>query len=125
MRRSLEQYLGDILGALTHLDQFLAGVSFEQYSNTPLIYRATEREFTIIGEAVRQMEYHFPEVRGRVEHIRRIVDFRNFIIHEYSHVDDAAVWETAVHDAPVLRSQVEKWKNELAAKADGPEPSTR
>ena len=124
MRRSLEQYLGDILQAIAHIQQFLNGVSFEQYRNTPLIYRATEREFTIIGEAVRQMEYHFPEVRDRIEHIRMIVDFRNFIIHEYSHVDDAAVWETAVHHAPVLRSQIEAWQDELGPKAEGVDPST-
>ena len=113
MRRSLDQYLQDILNALAEVDQFLAGASFEEYRANRLISRAVERDFTIIGEAVRQMEYHFPQVRDRIDDIRSIADFRNFIIHEYSHVDDSIVWDTATHDAPVLREQVQKWKDEL------------
>lgn len=113
MRRNIDQYLQDILNALSELEQFLGGITFEEYRANHLISRATEREFTIIGEAVRQMEYHFPEVRDRINDIRSIVDFRNFIIHEYSHVDDAVIWETATYDAPLLRSQVVKWIDEL------------
>ena len=113
MRRSLDQYLEDILKALSELEGFLQGVTFEEYKSKPLIFRATEREFTIIWEAIRQMEHHFPEVHKRIESIRGIADFRNFIIHEYSHVDDAVIWETATYDAPVLRAQVQNWKDEM------------
>jgi uncharacterized protein with HEPN domain len=113
MRRSLDQYLQDILTALAELDQFMSGVPFKSYLGNTLLRRAAEREFSIIGEAVAQMTQHFPEARERIEDIGKIKSFRNFIIHEYSHVDDSVVWDVATHDAPVLRAEVERWKEEL------------
>ena len=113
MERRLEQYLQDISKALTELEQFIAGVSFEQYRSNALLCRAVEREFTIIGEAVRQMEHHFPEVGDHLQHARGITSFRNLIVHEYRHVDQSIVWDTAVNKTHELRSQIEKWLDEV------------
>lgn len=91
MERELGQYLQDILKALGELEHFLGAISFEQYRANALLCRAVEREFTIIGEAIRQMEHHFPEVASRVDNVRGIADFKNFLVHEYRHVDQSLI----------------------------------
>ena len=66
-----------------------------------------EREFIIIGEALRALSKHAPETFSRVTHARRIVDFRNQLTHEYATVDDMLFWAIAKHDAPVLLRECE------------------
>lgn len=66
-----------------------------------------EREFEIIGEALNRLERLAPETVARITASRRIVDFRNRIIHGYDSVDDIIVWHTVEHHLPLLLAEVE------------------
>jgi uncharacterized protein with HEPN domain len=66
-----------------------------------------EREFEIIGEALNRLERLVPATAARVTSQRRIVDFRNRIIHGYDSVDDVIVWHTLEHHLPLLLTEVE------------------
>lgn len=46
-----------------------------------------------------------------IEHSRRIVDFRNRIIHGYDSVDDAVVWGILKMHLPKLKEEVENLMN--------------
>jgi uncharacterized protein with HEPN domain len=48
----------------------------------------------------------------RSEH-RRIIAFRNRLIHGYDLLDDSLVWETVKTEVPVLLSEVEALLNAL------------
>jgi uncharacterized protein with HEPN domain len=48
-----------------------------------------------------------PGTAARITALRRIVDFRNRIIHGYDSVDDVIVWQTVEHHLPLLLTEVE------------------
>jgi len=68
--------------------------------------RAVEREFEIIGEALKRIDRLDPPTAARISELRRIVDFRNRIIHGYDTVDDAVVWGIVEKRLPLLIKDV-------------------
>lgn len=68
---------------------------------------AAEREFTVIGEAVSQLAKVDQELAFPIANFRRIVSFRNLLVHGYGAVDDALVWDVVGTVLPLLRSEVE------------------
>jgi uncharacterized protein with HEPN domain len=80
-----------------------------------------EREFEIIGEALSRLDRLGPATASRISSLRRIVDFRNRIIHGYDSVDDLIVWRTIQDHLPGLKKEVESL---LREESSGPgEPS--
>jgi uncharacterized protein with HEPN domain len=65
-----------------------------------------EREFEIIGEALNRIDRLDSPTAARISELRRIVDFRNRIIHSYDTVDDAVVWGIAEKHLPLLVREV-------------------
>ncbi|MBR1087607.1 hypothetical protein JQ621_08960 [Bradyrhizobium manausense] len=43
-----------------------------------------ERQFEIIGEALNRLSKDAPDIAGRVPDLRKIVSFRNLLIHGYA-----------------------------------------
>ena len=73
-----------------------------------MLRSAVERQFEIIGEALNQLSKVDPEVASRIPELRRIVAFRNILIHGYATVDDALVWQALVDKLPGLREALNK-----------------
>lgn len=71
------------------------------------IQQAVEREFEIIGEALAQLARLDPEVAASISEHRRIIAFRNLLIHGYADVDDRLVWSVAETKLPLLSQEVE------------------
>ena len=108
MRAEEKKLLVDVREAGTSIQQRCAGHTFEEYTADRWFRRTVEREFEIIGEALNRMERLAPATAARIASLRRIVDFRNRIIHGYDSVDDMIVWRTAEHHLPRLLAEVEK-----------------
>ena len=81
--------------------------SFADYEADRQFRRAVEREFEIVGEALNRLDHDDPETAERIPELRRIVGFRNRIIHGYDAVDNATVWGIVESHLPVLQAQVE------------------
>lgn len=82
-----------MLGALELLARFSDGRSFEDYERDPMLRAAVERQFEIVGEALSKLADRDPETARRIPELRRIVAFRNILIHGYAQVDGTVVWE--------------------------------
>jgi uncharacterized protein with HEPN domain len=106
MPRSVELYLSDILKASDEILQFTRGVDFAGYESNRLLRAGVERLFTIIGEAMRQLDQHHPAYLHGIIEARKIIDFRNVIVHQYATVDDEEVWSAVQSKLPLLRKQV-------------------
>ena len=105
MRRSALSYLSDIVDACDSIESTLTGVDLDGYMGNRTIRSAVEREFTIIGEAVNAIGRLAPAVAARISHARKIVGFRNQLVHDYPAIKDEVVLAIASHDAPVLRDE--------------------
>jgi len=53
---------------------------------------AVERQFQIIGEALNQLSKIDLRAADRITDYRRIIAFRNILIHGYAEIDDRIVW---------------------------------
>jgi uncharacterized protein with HEPN domain len=73
---------------------------------------AVERKLEIIGEAVSQLCKIDEEIAERIREYRRIIAFRNILIHGYVNVDDKLVWDVVKTKLPQLQKDVDSILNE-------------
>lgn len=106
MRLEAKKYLYDIQQAADLLDEFTAGKGFADYEGDAMLRAAVEREFEIIGEALAQLARLDDELAARISEHRRIIAFRNILIHGYDQVDDRLVWDIVQSRLPVLHREV-------------------
>lgn len=118
MKPEAQKYLYDIWRAVELLTDFTAGKTFADYQGDPMLRAAVERQFEVIGEATAQLAKRDPALAGRIGEYRRIVAFRNILIHGYADVDDRLVWDVVEAKLPVLRRDIEALLREA-----GSEPS--
>jgi uncharacterized protein with HEPN domain len=100
------KYLFDIAEACSLLDQFVSGKVLADYEADALLRSAVERQFEIIGEALRLAIRDDPALAGQVTHSGRIIAFRNRLIHGYAAVLNDVVWGILETDLPTLRREV-------------------
>jgi len=103
----VRKYLFDMRCACELLAGFTAGKTFADYCADPLLRSGVERQFEIVGEALRQALRVEPGLAGRLSNTGRIVAFRNRLIHGYSSVSNEVVWGILESNLPVLRREVE------------------
>ena len=85
------KYLSDIFQAIELIEDFTSSLSsYDEYINDKKTQSAVERQLGIIGEAVNKFEVIHPE--SPLEHSRKIVGFRNRLIHAYDAVDSSMIW---------------------------------
>ena len=83
------------------------GKDLSYYQRDRLFRQAVERNLEIIGEAIGRISRYDAETASRISELRRIIAFRNRLIHGYDLLDDELVWETVKAEVPVLLSEVE------------------
>jgi uncharacterized protein with HEPN domain len=105
MRRDARSFLWDVRDAADAIASFVQGRSFGDYAADRMLRSAVERQFEIIGEALSQLARTDPVLAARIPDLRRIIGFRNALIHGYDRVNDAGVWRVIEVDLPPLRAQ--------------------
>ena len=106
MERDPRVYLWDVRQAADEVVQFTVGLDLAGYEGNPLVRAAVERKFEIIGEALSQLSKLSPDLARRIPHLRRVIGFRNALIHGYARIDNAEVWRIARESLPGLRETV-------------------
>jgi uncharacterized protein with HEPN domain len=107
MPRDLRVFLWDAIEAANDIEEFVKNIAAEDYARSPMLKAAVERKFEAIGEALAQASRRFPEVATRIANCEQIIAFRNRLIHGYSVVSDALVWDVIGSDLPKLKSDAE------------------
>ena len=107
MRLEAKKYLFDILQAARNLEQFSRDKTISDYEADALLRAAVERQFEIIGEALRRLANEDPDIAGRIDEYQRIISFRNILIHGYAEIDDRIVWGILQGKLPKLLEQVQ------------------
>jgi uncharacterized protein with HEPN domain len=87
MRLEAKKYLYDIQQASDSVLQFTKDRTFAYYESDEMLRAAVERKFEIIGEALNQLARLDNELAARIRECRRIIAFRNILIHGYDQVD--------------------------------------
>ena len=107
MHARSSKWLEDIRDAAAFIGQVTHGRSLEAFGADRLLRQAVERNFEIIGEAIKRLAQHDPDIAAHIAQVPQIIAFRNVLIHGYDLVDHALVWSTAQTQLPVLLRGVE------------------
>ncbi len=113
MPRDARAYLADALEAARHIEGDTAGLDADIFEGVVQIRRATERNFEIIGEALRQLSRVDAELFDRIDHAADIIAFRNVIAHRYFDLDPARVHAIVTQQLPILIRQLRDLLEEL------------
>ncbi|WP_425393113.1 HepT-like ribonuclease domain-containing protein [Ekhidna sp.] len=105
MVEGVKKYLFDIKTSIDSINAFLGDKrDFRIYQKNKMLRRAVEREFEIIGEALKKADQIDPALR--IENKGRIISLRNRVIHGYDKVDDEIIWGVIIKHLPKLESEV-------------------
>ena len=107
MTPEARKLLEDMRDAAGDIAAFTAGKSLQAYLSDRMLRRAVERSFEIVGEALSRLSKLDPSLAARVSDHRKIISFRNVLIHGYGQVDDELTWAIIDTHLPVLRRELD------------------
>ncbi len=107
MRPESKKLLFDIYQAGILIERFVEEKTFDNFAEDELLQTGVERKFKIIGEAINQLSQSDPEVVQHISEYRRILSFRNILIHGYTQVDNHIVWDFIQTKLPNLHKEVQ------------------
>jgi uncharacterized protein with HEPN domain len=105
-QRDLRAYLADVALAIQQIETSVAGLSLDAYRSTRQVRSAVEREFMIIGEAIRQLLIAEPALESRLSAAAQIVAFRNHLVHGYFLIADQTVWDIIHGHLPKPKAEI-------------------
>jgi uncharacterized protein with HEPN domain len=97
--------LQDILEAANWIDEYIRGISFEQFRADRKTVDAVVRNLEIIGEAAKNIPQPLREKSPQIPWARR-AGLRDLLIHAYFGVDIDIIWDVVQNKLPALKVQV-------------------
>lgn len=99
-------YLRHILDAINRIEDYLQGISENDFHQQYLVQDGVIRQIEIIGEATKQLS---SSIKDSYVHVpwKDIAGMRDKLIHHYFGVDIGEVWLTVKDDIPLLKLEVE------------------
>lgn len=110
--RDIMDYIQDILTSIMDVEEFIEGMTFEDFSNDKKTVNAAIRSLEVLGEATR----HIPRnVRAKYKEVpwAKMAGLRNVLIHEYMGVDLKTVWNIMTKRIYELKPAIEVIKTDL------------
>ncbi len=107
MKLETKKFLYDIHRAALLVREFTLDQKLTDYTRDSMMRAAVEREFEIIGEAMKQLARIDSPVISKISEYQRIISFRNVLIHNYADVDSLLVWDVVETKLPILINEVE------------------
>ena len=105
MTEKSQKYLSDILHSIGLIEEFTKSIkTFSQYENDLKTQSAVERHLGIIGETVNNYDLLNPE--DSLVNARKIVGFRNRLIHAYDAIDPSMIWAIVKQYIQPLKEEV-------------------
>lgn len=107
MKRDLNEYLKDILGSVSKIEEYTQGVSEAEFSQNQQMQDAVMRRLEIIGEAAKCLPPSFLANHKGIPW-QDIAGMRDKLIHHYFGVNLGRVWEVLTKDLPDLKLKLER-----------------
>jgi uncharacterized protein with HEPN domain len=90
------------------LESAVEGCTFDHYQADAILRSAVERQFITIGEALSQLLRLEPSLANSISNARRIIAFRNILVHGYADIAHDIVWSALQTDMLVLEDEVDE-----------------
>ncbi|OGU75466.1 MAG: hypothetical protein A2V93_09340 [Ignavibacteria bacterium RBG_16_34_14] len=106
-RRDWKILFEDIVESINKIEEYIKGLSFEDFSHNSLIIDAVVRNIEIIGEASKNMPQ---AIQNKFHDIpwQKLKGIRNRIVHEYFKIDVSIIWFIIQNELNSLKGNIEK-----------------
>ena len=111
MRKDPKIFLDDMIYSIERIEEMATGLSGKEFRCNMEKQDAIIRRLSVIGEATNNLPKDLKEKYTGIEW-RKIINMRNFLIHEYFEIDLELVWDTVKDDLPKLRAELVKIRKE-------------
>jgi uncharacterized protein with HEPN domain len=101
------KFLYDASLACKLLQQFTHIRTLDDYRTDPLLRSPVERHFIIVSEALAGALRIEPAIKDSITNARRIISFRNILVHGYSAVEHETVWGKIENHLPLLPCEID------------------
>lgn len=105
MRRD-DSLLLDMLQAAMQILEYTAGLQESDFLKSRRDQDAVLLQFTVLGEMAKRVSLEFRTAHQEIPW-RKIMGFRNVVVHDYFQVDVHRVWKIASRDIPELIKALE------------------
>lgn len=112
--RDVRDYIQDILGSAVNIQDYILGMTQEQFLEDKKTRDAVVRNLEIIGEATNKIPQHIRDKHAKIPW-HEIIAMRNKLAHEYFGIDFEILWQTLHEDLAPLVSAVQEIATELGA----------
>ncbi len=99
--REIADYLADILGSIAEVEEFVAGMAFEEFAADKKTINAVIRSLEVLGEASKHIPAAFRNKHPDVPW-SKMAGMRDVLIHDYMGVDLKTVWKVAQERLPEI-----------------------
>lgn len=106
MRPDVPKYLEDIRDSCEYILASTSNLTLDEFRKNRTVRQAVERNFEIIGEALKRIKVSDPGVIVEIGDVSRIIAFRNVLVHGYDVVDNEVVWLVVSDNVPRLLAAV-------------------
>lgn len=103
-------FLEDIQNSLLKIFKYTNDIDFNLFVSDDMIKDAVERNFEIIGEAVKNLPEDFRNQYPNIP-FRQIAGMRDKLIHDYFGVDYEIIWKTIKDKLPQFAKDIENLIN--------------
>mgnify|MGYP001194033290 CR=1 FL=1 len=100
-------YVGHMLDKAQQALSLVHGKNRQDYECDTVLRLALTHLIQVIGEAARRVSASFRERHSQIPW-DAISGMRNKIVHDYMDVDEDIVWDSVVHELPLLISELER-----------------
>jgi len=100
--------LEDMREAADGIAAFTRDRTLADYRADKQLRWSIERGFELIGEALSQLHKLDSSLAESISECRKIISFRNLLIHGYSAIDHEKTWDIVQSNLPILRRELER-----------------
>ena len=100
-------YVGHMLDKAQEALSLVYGKSRQDYDRDTVLSLALTHLIQVVGEAARRVSPSFRERHPQIPW-DAIAGMRNKIVHDYMDVDEDIVWDSVVHELPLLIAELER-----------------
>lgn len=97
--------LTKLIEAADMIEEFLVGVSQEQFMKSELIRSAILHNLTRIGEAASRVDPNYQQQKGKLDW-DELTGLKDLAFNEDFSVDWPQVWAAATQEVPIIRTQI-------------------
>lgn len=99
--------LKEIAKAISIIEQFLGAVDYAEFKTNRMMIDAVTKQLENIGEAANSVSNEFRLLHPEIPW-DKMIDMRNFLVHEYFGIREDIVWDTCKKDLPELKRCLER-----------------